>query len=244
MGVQTAEALACAVAWSAAGAVQQPSPFKASVGLVVLEVTVHDEAGRAVTTLNRDAFSVFENGVRQPVTIFSKHDAPLSLGLLIDNSGSMRQLRPQAASTLVHASNPRDEVFVVNFADTPRIDVPLTTDPRAIETGIARVDPIGGTALRDAVDMAQTYLHEHGSNERKALVVISEGYDNASLVPLAHAQRPKVHEIPINASVAWSSRRTAHRHRRCLSPHSPTDTSHTKPIHRSCGRRTARDEIA
>jgi Ca-activated chloride channel family protein len=138
-----------------------------------------------VTGLGRGAFTVYEDGRRQPITLFRNDDIPVSLGLLIDNSGSMRTLRPKveaAALALVRASNPQDEVFVLNFNDKTRIDVPMTSDVAGLEAGIARVDSIGGTALRDAIDMAQTYLSDHGMRDRKVLLAVTDGIDNASAV--------------------------------------------------------------
>jgi VWFA-related protein len=137
-----------------------------------------------VTTLERDAFTVYENGKPQPITVFRRDDIPVSLGLLIDNSGSMRTLRSKveaAALALERASNPQDEIFVLNFNDKARIDVPFTSDLRVLEAGIARVDSIGGTAMRDAIDVAQAYLSERGTRDRKVLLVITDGIDNASM---------------------------------------------------------------
>jgi Ca-activated chloride channel homolog len=87
-----------------------------------------------------------------------------------------------AALAFVRASNVDDDLFVVNFADEPRVDVPLTRDVHALETGIGRVASIGGTALRDAILKAERYLGEHASHERRALLVITDGADNASAV--------------------------------------------------------------
>jgi Ca-activated chloride channel homolog len=162
---------------------QQPA-FRAETRLVVIHATVRNARGELVTTLERDAFSVFENGKRQPITLFRRDDIPVSLGLLIDNSGSMRTLRSKveaAALALARASNPQDEIFVLNFNDKARIDVPFTSDVGVLEAGIGRVDSIGGTAMRDAIDMAQTYLSAHATRDRKVLLVITDGIDNASL---------------------------------------------------------------
>ncbi len=140
--------------------------------------------GELVTNLERGAFTVYENGKRQPITLFRRDDIPVSLGLLIDNSGSMRTLRSTveaAALALARASNPQDEIFVLNFNDKAHIDVPFTSDIGVLEAGIARVDSIGGTAMRDAIDMAQSYLSEHGTRDRKVLLVITDGIDNASV---------------------------------------------------------------
>jgi VWFA-related protein len=87
-----------------------------------------------------------------------------------------------AAVTFARASNPLDEVFVVNFSDKPRIDVPMTGDVSVLEAGIARIDSIGGTAMRDAVDVAEAYLTGHATHDRRALLLITDGHDNASAV--------------------------------------------------------------
>jgi VWFA-related protein len=145
-----------------------------------------------VTDLDKSAFTVYEDGQRQSITLFGTDDVPVSLGLVIDNSGSMRSLRASvehAALAFVRASNPMDDVFVVNFADKPHLDVPMTSDARALEVGITRVDSIGGTALHDAVRMAGDYLREHGSHDRKVLLVITDGIDNASTIPLPQLRK-------------------------------------------------------
>jgi len=145
-----------------------------------------------VTTLNRDAFAVYENGKRQAITLFRRDDIPVSLGLLIDNSGSMRAVRSKveaAALALARASNPQDEMFVLNFNDNAHIDVPFTSDVRVLEAGIRRVDSIGGTAMRDAIDLAQRYLVEHGMRDRKVLLVITDGIDNASVATREHVEK-------------------------------------------------------
>lgn len=161
--------------------VAQPA-LRVETRIVVLYATVHNSRGELVTNLDRSAFTVYEDGKPQQITIFGRDDLPVSLGLLIDNSGSMRPMRAKveaAALSFARASNPQDEMFVVNFNDTPRIDVPFTTDHHVLEAGIARVDSIGGTALWDAVDMAESYLHR-GTRQRKALLIVTDGRDNAS----------------------------------------------------------------
>jgi VWFA-related protein len=177
----------CAFAvWFALGQIapaQSPSTFHSETRLVVLHASVKDDRGALVTDLGRDAFRVYENGRRQPIAVFRRDDIPVSLGLLIDNSGSMRSLRSRvetAALAFIRASNPDDEVFVVNFADKARVDVTMTHDIRAVEAGIARVDSIGGTALRDAVQLAEAYMQIHATRDRRVLLVITDGKDNAS----------------------------------------------------------------
>jgi Ca-activated chloride channel family protein len=167
---------------------QAPS-FHAEARLVVLHVTVRNAHGDLVTNLDRSAFTIYENRKRQPLTIFRRDDIPVSVGLLIDNSGSMRPVRRSveaAALTFADVSNPDDELFVINFADKPRLDVPFTSDRAVLERGIARVDAIGGTAMRDAVDEAERYLREHGTRDRRALLIITDGKDNESTVSLDH----------------------------------------------------------
>src|SRR5262249_16677196 len=117
---------------------QQPV-FRAEARLVVLHPTVRNGRGDLVTQLDQGAFTVFENGKRQPITLFRRDDVPVSIGLLIDNSGSMRTLRPQieaAALAFVRASHPLDEVFVVNFAAKARVDVPVTSDLQVRAQGL------------------------------------------------------------------------------------------------------------
>jgi Ca-activated chloride channel family protein len=161
----------------------QAPVFRAETRLVVLHATVTNVRGELVTNLDQRAFSVFENGKRQSIKIFRRDDIPVSLGLLIDNSGSMRWLRAKveaAALAFAHASNPQDEMFVLNFNDKARLDVPMTGDLKILETGLARVDSIGGTALRDAVQVAERYLSDHARQDHRVLLVITDGNDNAS----------------------------------------------------------------
>src|SRR5215467_13846295 len=138
--------------------------FRSETRLVVLHVTVTNNHGELVRNLPQQAFTVFENGKRQPISIFRSDDIPVSIGLLIDNSGSMRRLRAKveaAALAFARASNPDEEMFVINFADHVQLDVPMTNILHVLEAGIARTDAIGGTALRDAVRTGKTYLHDH-----------------------------------------------------------------------------------
>ena len=180
-------AAAIAAIASAGVIAAQQAPFRVETRLVVLHATVKNSHGVEVADLDRQAFTVFENGRRQPIALFRRDDIPVSLGLLLDNSGSMRTLRARveaAALAFVRASNPLDEVFVVNFADHPRIDVAVTSDVRTLEAGIARVDSIGGTALRDAIDVGEEYLQQRASHDRRVLLVITDGRDNASTATL------------------------------------------------------------
>jgi len=163
---------------------QAPASFHAAARLVVVHVAVRDTHGEPITTLDRSAFTVFEDGKSQPITIFLRDDTPVSLGIVIDGSWSMR-LRREAVETaaldFARASNPLDEIFILNFADKAHVDVPFTSDLHALEAGIAGMDCIGGTAMRDAVHAAAAYLNGHASRDRKALLLITDGLDNASV---------------------------------------------------------------
>jgi Ca-activated chloride channel family protein len=183
-----AAALAVVVCLVVHLAAQQTATFHAGTRLVVLHVTVTNGHGELVTNLDRGAFSVYEDGRPQPITIFGRDDVPVSLGLIIDNSGSMRSLRASveaAALAFVRASSPLDETFVLNFADTARIDVPFTNDIRVLESGVTRADSIGGTAIRDAILVAGRYLRDHAAHDRRALLVVTDGNDNASTASTA-----------------------------------------------------------
>jgi Ca-activated chloride channel homolog len=190
---------------------QSPPAFHTGTRIVVLQATVTNGTGQFVTDLDQHAFTVYENGKRQSITVFRRDDVPVSLGLVIDNSGSMRTQRTKveaAALAFARACNPQDEFFVVNFADTPRIDVAMTRNVPALEAGIARVDAIGGTAMFDALALGQRYLREHATHDRKVLLLITDGRDNGSLTTLerveSDAQRA---DIVIDAIGVKQSRR-------------------------------------
>jgi Ca-activated chloride channel homolog len=157
--------------------------FTAETRLVVLHASVSDKHGKLITNLDRDSFKVFENGVAQELKLFRREDVPVSLGIIIDNSGSMRPKRERveaAALNLVKESNPQDEVFIVNFNDDAFLDVPFTNDIKRMETGLARIDSRGGTAMRDAVDMSINYMKSDAKKDKKVLLIITDGNDNAS----------------------------------------------------------------
>jgi VWFA-related protein len=161
--------------------------FSAESSLVVLHVTVKDKHGKYVSGLSRDAFQVFEDGRPQDVSLFTAEDAPVSIGLLVDNSGSMygnRDLVVAAAAAFVERSNPSDEIFGLTFNETVKPvlppELPFTNDVRVLRSALAEsIIARGRTALYDAVDDGIAYL-SMGRFERKALVVVSDGGDNAS----------------------------------------------------------------
>jgi Ca-activated chloride channel homolog len=155
--------------------------------LVVLHASVTDHKGKLVTNLNKGAFKVFENGQPQQVKVFSKEDVPVSLGIVIDDSGSManKRARVEAASlAMIRASNNQDEVFVVNFNDDAFLDVPFTNDLHKLEQGLTRIDSRGGTAMRDALSMSLDYMMSKSKKDKKVLMVITDGNDNASATSL------------------------------------------------------------
>src|SRR5579864_3404626 len=161
--------------------------FTADTRLVVLPVSVSDKNGKLVTDLQQKSFKVYENGVEQPIKLFKREDVPISLGIIVDNSGSMKEKRQKveiASLDLVRASNPHDEVFIVNFNDEPYLDVEFTNDIKKMEEGVARIDSRGGTAMRDAINLSIDYLKEKGKNHKKVLLVVTDGNDNASTIGL------------------------------------------------------------
>ena len=165
----------------------QTAVFRADTRLVVLHATVVDKSGHLITNLPETAFQVFENGVPQHIKIFKREDMPVSMGLIIDNSGSMREKRAKveaAALALVKDSNPQDEVFIVNFNDEAFLDKDFTNDIKELQEGLARIDSRGGTAMRDAIRMSIDHLKEKAKKDKKVLVVVTDGNDNSSLISL------------------------------------------------------------
>jgi Ca-activated chloride channel homolog len=166
---------------------QQPasgSHLKSSVDLVVLHVTVTNPAGQFVSNLNQGNFKVFEDKVEQKISFFSRDDIPVTMGLVIDNSGSMREKRQQvnaAAMTFVRTSNPQDEAFVVNFNDEYYLDTDgdFTSDQRNLNEALSRIDTRGSTALYDAVIGSLEHLKK-GHKDKRVLLLITDGDDDAS----------------------------------------------------------------
>ena len=161
--------------------------FRSDTRLVVLHASVVDKKGKLVTNLDQGAFKVFENGQPQQVKIFRREDVPVSLGIIIDDSGSMMTKRTRveaAALAMVRESNHQDEVFIVNFNDDAFLDVPFTSDPKKLEQGLARIDSRGGTAMRDAINMSLDYMKQEAKKDKKVLLVITDGNDNASTATL------------------------------------------------------------
>ncbi len=167
--------------------------FKKDVEEVTLHATVVDDRQRLVTNLNKDAFAIFENGKLQKITSFRQGDVPVALGILVDNSGSMRDKRPavnQAALNLVRASNPQDQIFIVNFNQTPYLDQDYTDDINKLKDALNHTDSRGGTALYDTVAASAEHLMKTAPpDEKKVLLVITDGEDTASMDTLQEAVR-------------------------------------------------------
>ena len=170
----------------AAPPAQKPNDYKISVnvGLVVLHATVLDKRGRQIENLKQDDFHVYEDGVPQRLSVFSHSDIPVTMGIVIDDSGSMREKRPAvntASLTFVKTSNPQDQVFVVNFNDVYYLDTPgdFASNLEDLKAALDKIDSRGGTALYDALDAAISHL-KLGNRDKRVILTITDGEDNAS----------------------------------------------------------------
>ncbi|MGC2475313.1 MAG: VWA domain-containing protein [Candidatus Sulfotelmatobacter sp.] len=164
--------------------------YRKDVDEVMLHATVVDDKQHIVTNLDRNAFTVYEDGKPQQIISFHHVDIPVAMGIVIDNSGSMREKRNkvnQAALNLVRSSNPQDEVFVVNFNDEQYLDQDFTNDLRKLKEALEKIDARGGTALYDAVVASADHLKQNGRLEKKVLFVVTDGEDNASSETLEQA---------------------------------------------------------
>lgn len=166
--------------------------FKSQVNEVTLSATVLDIRKHLVTNLDRTNFSVYEDNQPQSITSFRREDIPVSIGIVVDNSGSMRTKRAavsKAVLNLMQASNPQDEVFVVNFNDDPYLDQDFTNKLEPLREALDRVDSRGGTALYDAVIASADHLAKGAKKEKKVLLVVTDGVDNESRESLEQAIR-------------------------------------------------------
>jgi Ca-activated chloride channel homolog len=172
----------------AAGPVEDQPDYtiRSDVRLVLLDVSVKDREGGFVSGLSRDNFTVSENGRPQPITAFAHDDIPVTVGILVDESFSMKPKRDDvltAAQTFIEESNPHDEVFVLNFNDKVRRGLPdkvlFSDNVLQLHSALHRGVPEGKTALNDAIVAGLKQL-ELGRRDKKTLVVISDGGDNAS----------------------------------------------------------------
>lgn len=214
-GLSRRAALAALGGWGGLSWARQQPPVPSDDGsvirvdtrLVVLHCSVLDRGGKLVMNLPQSDFRVLENNVEQPVRVFRREDIPVSMGLVVDNSGSMRDKRQRveaAAIKLVKASNRQDEVFIVNFNDDAYLDVPFTNELPKLEEGVARIDSRGGTAMRDAISMSIDHVKGEGKKDKKVLLVVTDGNDTVSsgvtlekLVEKAHKSEVLIYAIGI-----------------------------------------------
>jgi VWFA-related protein len=167
--------------------------FRSGVELINVTATVTDDNGRFVSGLQKDDFTIYEDGTRQEVTHFSNERVPVSLGILLDASGSMTPDKMSAARAAIDRFifdllGEQDELFFVEFANAPRITQQWTHDRRAISRAVSRVNPNGGTAMYDAVAESLPFASA-GQNRKKALLVISDGNDTNSNVSVSELRQ-------------------------------------------------------
>jgi len=156
--------------------------FRKQVEEVVLHATVLDSKQRFVTNLDRNAFTVYEDGQPQAITSFRHEDIPVAMGIVVDNSGSMREKRQKvnaAALNLVRASNPNDEVFVVNFNDEYYLDQDFTSNVNKLKEALEKIEARGGTAMYDALVASADWM-KRAKLEKKVIFVVTDGEDNES----------------------------------------------------------------
>ena len=159
---------------------------------VRLNATVVDSSGRSIQTLDKDAFHVYVDGVRQAISSFRHEDLPVSLGILIDSSGSMYDKRTaveEASLDLVKLSNPEDEAFVVDFSWEAFIDQDFTSNINKLQKGLDYIKSSGGTALYDALVASADYTSKNAKHPKQVLLVITDGEDNASTATLEQTIR-------------------------------------------------------
>ena len=208
------------------GQEQQPSNeggafvFRAEVQEVMLHATVLDDKQRLVTNLDKTAFTVFENNQPQTIKSFRHEDIPVAMGIVIDNSGSMREKRDRvnkAAINLVRASNPNDQVFVVNFNDEYYLDQDFTANINKLKEALEKVESRGGTALYDAIVASADHLKKNAKLEKKVLFVVTDGEDNASRESLEQAiQRLQQENGPTVYAIGLLGEEKQRRARRAL----------------------------
>jgi VWFA-related protein len=178
---------------SAAIGAQDGFRFKSGVDLVNVTATVSGADGRFLGGLTKEDFTVYDDGVAQEITHFSSERVPVSLGILLDTSGSMTDDKMSAARAAINRFittllDPEDELFLVEFADAPRVREDWTTDRARITRSLNRVVAGGGTALHDAIAEALP-IAAAGKHRKKAILVISDGNDRNSRVPLSELRQ-------------------------------------------------------
>jgi Ca-activated chloride channel family protein len=161
---------------------QTPSTLKIDVDLVLVNATVTDSLNRYVSGLEANHFQVWEDKVEQKIEYFSAEDVPISVGVIFDVSGSMKDkiaTAREAAATFLKSGNPQDEYFLVEFANRPEVASDFTTDITKLQSKLILTPAKGMTAMYDSVYLGLEKLKE-GSNPKKALLLITDGEDNRS----------------------------------------------------------------
>jgi Ca-activated chloride channel family protein len=167
----------------------QEATFRTDTRLVVLNVSVFDREGKVVRDLGKTAFTVYENGEKQTLKVFRQDDVPISLGLIIDTSASMTDKRDRVASAalaMVKASNPEDEVFIINFNESAVLAKDFTNNTKELESALRNLDAKGETAMRDALLLGIEHLRHRAHKDKKVLLVVTDGEDNSSAETQAH----------------------------------------------------------
>jgi Mg-chelatase subunit ChlD len=157
---------------------------------VVVNCTVLDNKGELLNDLTKANFKVFEDKVPRAVISLQHQDTPVSIGLILDNSGSMNSKRAAVAAAaldMVKASNPKDETFVINFSDQAYLDQDFTSDLNQLQQGLSHLGQSGGTSLYDTVVTAADKMERSATRPRKVLIVITDGDDNSSKLTLEDA---------------------------------------------------------
>ncbi len=163
--------------------------FRTTTDLVQLNVSVFDKDGKLINGLPQSAFTVYENGVKQQIKVFRQEDVPVSMGLIIDNSASMQTKRERVISAtlaMIKASNPDDEVFVIDFNEEARLTQEFTSNIATLEKGLRAIDTQGETAMRDALLLGIEHLRHRAKHDKRVLVVITDGEDNSSVETQPH----------------------------------------------------------
>lgn len=193
--------------------------FHAEAREVVLHATVVDDKNHLVLNLTKPDFTVYENGQPQKIDHFQLQDYPVAMGIVIDNSGSMREKRDEvnkAALNLVRSSNPDDQVFVVNFSDEYYLDQDFTSDIKKLQTALENIESRGGTALYDAIVASADHLGK-SPLQRKVLFVVTDGEDDASQESLEQAvHRLQQENGPTVYAIGLLGDEKSHRAKRAL----------------------------
>jgi len=173
----------------------QETTIRMDVNLVVINVTVYGKDGKFILGLGKEAFKIFEDDVERPITTFHGEDAPVTAGILVDNSASMKTKRSEviaAALAFARSSNPADQMFVIHFNERARFGLPgirpFTDSIPELETALSRYATGGSTALYDGIGVALSHFRR-ASIDRKVLLTISDGGDNSSKAALSDMLR-------------------------------------------------------